>query len=294
MAYPKGKPKSEESKRKASEALKGRKRPEGFGKRVAATRVANGNHRPSEETKKKIGDANRRSQALKREQGLPLPQHSQRGQSKNFVSWEAEPEPVEEGPKSAQSVAVKGSWETRRAWSDEKKAEYSKKLSDAKKKQWADGVYENRKPAARRRVSKTERLLSPVAEALGYRHNDSAQEGYFYIPLGGGKGMTPDFVDREGRRVLEYFGNFWHHPDDEAYYVEAYASAGWECRVVWESDLPLFIKEAELSDEDRGALNDHLCQLNLEQAKGNLEMVSKRSQAVKGKEGSDVTDPEAS
>lgn len=287
MAYPKGKPKSEESKRKASEALKGRKRPEGFGKRIAATRIANGNHRPSEETKRKIGEANRRSQQLKREQGLPLPQHKQRGQSKNFVNWEAEPEPVEDkGPrdwsKGGRPKGYKHSEESKR------------KMSEARKRAWAEGAYEDRKPSRRRRVSKTERLLTPIAEALGYQHNDSAAEGYFYIPLGGGKGMTPDFVDRSGRRVLEYFGNFWHHPDDEAYYIEAYASAGWECRVVWESDLPQFIKEVELSAEDRGALNDHLCQLNLSQDKGNPDMVPKRSEILKSKEDDDATDSEAS
>ena len=294
MPYPKGKPKSEESKRKASEAQKGRKRDPELMKRITETRITNGNHRPSEETKRKIGEANRRSQKLKREAGLPLPQHKQRGGQPNFSSWEAEPEPVEEGPKSAQSEIVKATWETRRAWSDEKKAAYSKKLSDIKKRQWAEGVYANKAPSRRRRVSKTERLLTPVAQALGYQHNDSAAEGYFFIPLGGGKGMTPDFVDREGRRVLEYFGIFWHHPDDEAYYVEAYASAGWECRVVWESDLPQFIKEVELSSADRGSLNDHLCQLKLTEPKGNPEMVPRRSEMLKGKEAQDVTDPEAS
>ena len=275
MPYPKGKPKSEESKRKASAAQKGRKRDPELVKRITETRIANGNHRISEETKRKIGEANRRSQALKREQGLPLPQHSQRGKQPNFSSWEAEaPE-----TKVVRPTGFRHSEESKR------------KMSEAKKRQWDEGVYNNKKPARRRRISKTERLLTPVAEALGYQHNDSSTSGYFFIPLGGGRGMTPDFVDREGRRVLEYFGNFWHHPDDEAYYIEAYASAGWECRVVWESDLPAFIKEADLSESEQEAINDHLSHITLSQTRGNPEMVPRRSQILRDKEVRDATDP---
>lgn len=286
MPYPKGKPKSEESKRKASEAQKGRKRDPELMKRITETRIANGNHKHSEETKRKLSEAQKLSQQRKREQGLPLPQHSQRGKSKNFVNWEAEPEPVEVKPRDPSKGGRKKGYRM----SEESK----RKCSEAKKKNWADGVYDNKKPARRRRVSKTERLLAPVAEALGYQHNDSSTPGYFFIPLGGGRGMTPDFVDRSGRRVLEYFGNFWHHPDDEDYYVEVYASAGWECRVVWESELSEFVKEVELSEEDREALDEHLRQLNLGQPKGNLDMVPKRSQEIKDEEVHNATDPEAS
>ena len=283
MPYPKGKPKSEESKRKASEALKGRKRDPELMKRITEARIANGNHRPSEETKRKIGEANRRSQALKREQGLPLPQHSQKGKPKSYVNWEAEPEPVEIKPRDPS----KGGRPKGYKHSEESK----QKMREARRKAWADGVYDNKKPARRRRVSKTERLLTPVAEALGYQHNDSSTSGYFFIPLGAGRGMTPDFVDREGRRVLEYFGNFWHHPDDEPYYIEAYAEVGWECRVVWESDLPALVKEADISEAERGVINDHLSQLTLPQTRGNIDMVPRRSEALRGKEVRDATYP---
>jgi len=105
---------------------------------------------------------------------------------------------------------------------------------------WAEGRYKDMKPASRRRVSKTERALVPFLEALGYEHVDEDNHFYIHTP---GKGMVPDFVDRKNKRVFEYFGNFWHHPDDEAFWIEQYRLAGWACTVLWESDLTQYVED---------------------------------------------------
>lgn len=47
----------------------------------------------------------------------------------------------------------------------------------------------------------------------------------------------PDFVDIEGRRVFEYFGSFWHEPQEEQLIIAYYQSKGWQCTVLWEQDL---------------------------------------------------------
>lgn len=47
----------------------------------------------------------------------------------------------------------------------------------------------------------------------------------------------PDFVDIQGRRVFEYFGSFWHQPEEEQAIIAYYAAKGWACTVLWEQDL---------------------------------------------------------
>ena len=106
--------------------------------------------------------------------------------------------------------------------------------SEARKKAWEEGVYDNRKPASRRRVSNHEYGLAPYLEVLGYRHND---DGHTFIAK-----RVPDFVDIEGRRVFEYFGRFWHpRPEEEQEVIDFYKSYGWECIVLWEDDLHDFL-----------------------------------------------------
>lgn len=108
------------------------------------------------------------------------------------------------------------------------------KISEAKRRQWAEGVYANKKPATRRRVSKMELSLIPYLEPLGYRHVDAEHKFFIYHPE---KGMVPDFVDRKNKRVFEFFGDFWHAPEDEAETIRRYAERGWACTVLWEHDL---------------------------------------------------------
>lgn len=123
-----------------------------------------------------------------------------------------------------------------RVWTEEQK----RAASEKRKQMWAEGRYDNKKPARRRRVSNMERALAPYLEALGYRHTEGRE---CFITCGDGKVRMPDFVDEAGRRVFEYFGNFWHHPDDEQHYIEAYRGAGWECVVLWEYDLAEWLEE---------------------------------------------------
>lgn len=118
--------------------------------------------------------------------------------------------------------------------------ETKRRISEAKKQQWADGVYKDAKPATRRRVSRMELSLVPYLERLGYEHVDSDNHFFVYHPE---KGMVPDFVDREGKRVFEFFGDFWHAPEDEAETIRRYAERGWTCTVLWEHDLDEWIEK---------------------------------------------------
>lgn len=123
---------------------------------------------------------------------------------------------------------------TRANWTEEQRNADTKARSEARKKAWREGVYDNARPASRRRVSNHEYGLAPYLEALGYRHND---DGHTFIAK-----RVPDFVDIEGRRVFEYFGRFWHpRPEEEQEVIDFYKSYGWECTVLWEDDLHDFL-----------------------------------------------------
>lgn len=117
--------------------------------------------------------------------------------------------------------------------------ETKQRMSESRRQMWADGVYEGRKPAIRRRVSRMELSLVPYLAELGYTHVDD--EHPFFIPHPEG-GMVPDFVDREGRRVFEFFGDYWHAPEDEPEKIRRYAESGWACTVLWEHDMHQWIE----------------------------------------------------
>jgi hypothetical protein len=146
---------------------------------------------------------------------------------------------------SRYSDAVKKKWETG-VYADRPKFEHHTeetraKMSETRKQMWADGRYENAKPATRRRVSRMELSLKPYLERLGYRHNTGEEiESFIACP---DRTRLPDFIDIEGRRVFEFFGNFWHKPEDEAVWTENYAAKDWACTILWEKDLYKWLEE---------------------------------------------------
>lgn len=121
------------------------------------------------------------------------------------------------------------------------------RMREVRRQMWADGRYEDRKPSTRRAVSEMERSLAPYLAKLGYRHTE---ERNCFIACEDRTRM-PDFVDTEGRRVFEFFGCFWHHPDDEQVWIEQYAKKGWECTVLWEDELRDWLEQhQELVDPE--------------------------------------------
>lgn len=58
-------------------------------------------------------------------------------------------------------------------------------------------------------------------------------DGSFWI---GYPPRNPDFIHREHRKIIEFFGNYWHKPEDEQDRIDHYKQYGWDCFVVWEDD----------------------------------------------------------
>ena len=88
-------------------------------------------------------------------------------------------------------------------------------------------------------ASRAEYLIAPHLAKEGYVHN----AGVGQVKIGR---RCPDFVDLPNRRVLEFFGDYWHIPEEEQETIDYYAEQGWQCTVLWERDLPQWL-EAHVS-----------------------------------------------
>ncbi|MFA5623244.1 MAG: hypothetical protein WC981_03380 [Candidatus Dojkabacteria bacterium] len=65
-------------------------------------------------------------------------------------------------------------------------------------------------------------------------------DGSFWVMLGDGKSKNPDFVVRPFRKwrsVIELFGEHVHSPEEEAFVIDLYKSAGVRCLVIWCKEL---------------------------------------------------------
>lgn len=88
------------------------------------------------------------------------------------------------------------------------------------------------------RSSKEELSLVPALRKLGLRHTG---EGGFWRRWPDGTLHNPDFVDEENRRVVEYFGSYWHDRSEEDYACQQWAELGYECFVIWDDDRESFL-----------------------------------------------------
>jgi G:T-mismatch repair DNA endonuclease (very short patch repair protein) len=139
--------------------------------------------------------------------------------------------------KVKQRAATKAAWErgvfANRPKFEKHSPETIERMREVRRQMWADGRYEDRKPSTRRAVSEMERSLAPYLATMGFRHTE---ERDCFIACEDRTRM-PDYVNFETREVFEFFGCFWHHPDDEQRWIEEYAKKGWTCTVLWEDEL---------------------------------------------------------
>lgn len=61
-------------------------------------------------------------------------------------------------------------------------------------------------------------------------YNGDGRGGFIF------RGKVPDFVDREGKRIVEVFGDYWHSSEEEEQKINHYAQFGYKCIVIWEAD----------------------------------------------------------
>jgi endogenous inhibitor of DNA gyrase (YacG/DUF329 family) len=62
-------------------------------------------------------------------------------------------------------------------------------------------------------------------------------DGKVWVTLRDGRRKCPDFKVTGKRKFVEVWGNFWHKNEDPQELIDAYAGIGFECVVVWESEI---------------------------------------------------------
>lgn len=84
------------------------------------------------------------------------------------------------------------------------------------------------------KVSKLEYEVAPELVCQGFTHNTDRA-----VRIIGSDGFCkiPDFVDVEGRRLVEVWGDYWHRGEDPEVLIEWYRQVGWDCKVIWEREI---------------------------------------------------------
>lgn len=59
-------------------------------------------------------------------------------------------------------------------------------------------------------------------------------------------GKSPDFVWREKKLIVEFFGDIWHRSSDEPSRIKFFEKRGWRCLVVWGREIRKSGWEGEL------------------------------------------------
>lgn len=59
----------------------------------------------------------------------------------------------------------------------------------------------------------------------------------FWLRLPNGKNKNPDFKIRNKNKLIEVFGDYWHKDDDPQELISQYAQIGYDCLVLWESEI---------------------------------------------------------
>ena len=112
------------------------------------------------------------------------------------------------------------------------------KMSKTRKSLWQDPDFRaknlpilSRNAIITRRPTGGEIILGSILAGLNYP--------YHYT--GNGKAiidrMCPDFWWEEEQRVIEFYGSYWHVPEDELKRIDSFAKVGIMCLVVWDYEL---------------------------------------------------------
>lgn len=117
-----------------------------------------------------------------------------------------------------------------------KSDEHKKKLSESKQEMWNNLTQEQRVNRLKhwwnqRTPNKKEELLDKL---LTQWYGDKFRfvgDGKIFIG-----NMVPDFIGH-GKLIIELFGDYWHKPEDEDKRATHFAKYGYKTLVVWENEL---------------------------------------------------------
>lgn len=129
-----------------------------------------------------------------------------------------------------------------RRWSDPK--ERAKWLDSLKIGGTLKGIQASLR-AQKRRPTKPEKEVMDLIEKLNLSYEYTG-DGKVIIER-----YNPDFVDKENKRIIEVFGDYWHSKEDEIKRREIYNKYGYSLMVIWQSELEdLLAIKSRLMEED--------------------------------------------
>ena len=230
IVWNEGKKLSEKHKEKLSEAHKGKKVAEEVKKKISETLMGK---RLTEERKKKI------SQSLKGRKlsNEWLKKISKTWFKKNSSPWNLGKEHSEETKKKI-SEAVKGG-----KWVND---EYRNKMREITKRKWeSEDFREKFLNGMIKSTAITPNNLELRMIKIIKNNNfpfDFVGNGRFWIN-GGKTSYNPDFIhnDKTQRKIIEIFGDYWHNKEDhkerDKERIKIYKEKGFDVLIVWENQI---------------------------------------------------------
>lgn len=99
---------------------------------------------------------------------------------------------------------------------------------------WKDPEYiKNVILASNLKPNKPERFLTELLQE--FFPNEWKYVGDFQVWI---VGKNPDFININGqKKIIEFFGSYWHKPEEEQQRTDHFARHGWKTLVIWEREL---------------------------------------------------------
>ena len=207
---PKGIPHTEETKRKISEANKGKIRSEEAHKKMLGRIPWNKGIPRTQEVKDAISKKNK---------GRKFPPMSEEARKKMSED------------RKGKKFTDKHRANIKKSWTPERR----EKLSQKKKQEWQEGVFNNVKTTS----SSYEYKIAPLMGKLGFQN--TLEENY-WVNGKDKRRKVPDFYNKETKEIVELWGTYFHRrqilPEGQRHETEEeviswYAEAGWNCRIIW-------------------------------------------------------------
>lgn len=128
-------------------------------------------------------------------------------------------------------------------WQDEKyresqkqirqSEEFREKVSQVMLKTWQDPEYAQKILTQFLRQTRPEKEMEQLLDELFPGEYKYVGDGQFII---GGK--NPDFININGqKKIIEVYGDYWHADDDPQERIDFFHRYGFDCLVIWESEL---------------------------------------------------------
>lgn len=111
--------------------------------------------------------------------------------------------------------------------------EFKEKMRQVLRHLWQDPEYAQRVLTSLHQQTQPERQIEHLLDRL-------FPGEYQYVGLGeviiGGK--IPDFININGqKKIIEVYGDYWHQNDDPQERIDFFHRYGFDCLVIWESEL---------------------------------------------------------